>query len=88
MYYILVRHYYYNSSLHAPSNGPLHGITENEMSYHPLTFSSVEEAKKYLAKHGITRQISKQMFCADSVYVLSHGEYERPDYWIRKLPNN
>lgn len=50
----------------------------------PMLFDTVQDAKDYLAKHGITRQLSPQKFSVDGVYVLAHGEYERPDYWIRK----
>jgi len=49
-----------------------------------LSFDTVQAAKDYLAKFGITRQLSPQKFSEDGVYVLAHGEYERPDYWIRK----
>jgi hypothetical protein len=52
-----------------------------------MLFETVQDAKDYLAKFGITRQLSPQRFCEDGVYVLAHGEYERPDYWIRKCRN-
>ena len=82
MYYVLIRYYYYSGTMHARDDGPM----VNGPPYYgsPMLFDTVQDAKDYLAKHGITRQLSPQKFSVDGVYVLAHGEYERPDYWIRK----
>lgn len=96
MYYILIRYYYYYGTHHAIEDGPLAtGLTTVKEQWHrdgkpgwPRMFETVQDAKDYLAKHGITRQLSPQKFSEDGVYVLAHGEYERPDYWIRKCRTN
>ena len=49
-----------------------------------MLFDSVQLARDYLATLHITVQLSPQMYCLDGTYVLAHGEYDRPDYWIRK----
>jgi len=54
----------------------------------PMLFKTVDEAREYLAKFDITRQLSPQRYCEEGVYVTRHGEYERPDYWIRRCRTN
>jgi hypothetical protein len=83
-YYILIRYYYYEGTFCAPDDGPM---TEGCTSRRRL-FETVQEARDYLEKFGVTRQLSPQNFCEDGVYVTAHGEYERPDYWIRKCRTN
>ena len=81
MYYIRVTYYYFKNTFNAPSNGPLlsDGITK--------TFETKDEAIEYLSSKGITRQLTASKFTTSDTYYLAHGEYEAPDYQIRKSRN-
>ena len=80
MFYILVRPYYYSTTLNPMVSHKMYCPWTNE----PLLFDTVEDAKKHLKSEGITTQLSAQKFILAGDYHLSHGEYSRPDYWIRK----
>ena len=89
MYYILIRYYYYEGTLYAPDDGPMASgkcghDDRGRSTERPMLFDSVQLARDYLATLHITVQLSPQMYCLDGTYVLAHGEYDRPDYWIRK----
>ena len=81
MYYIRVTYYYFKNTFNAPSNGPLlsDGVTK--------TFKTRDEAIEYLSGKGATRQLTASKFTTSGTYYLSHGEYEAPDYQIRKSRN-
>ena len=82
MYYILIRYYFYEGTLHSKEDGPMIDGSGT------ILFQTVDEAREYLAEFDITRQLSPQRFCEEGIYVTDHGEYERPDYWIRKCRTN
>ena len=107
MYYILIRYYFHEGTLHAKEDGPMvdgpwgpitvkqqwlydgqPGWSSQPEYKRPMLFKTVDEARDYLAQFDITRQLSPQRFCEEGVYVTRHGEYERPDYWIRKCRTN
>lgn len=78
MYYIRIKHYYYNNTLLAPKDGPW---LDGDMI---LTFSSRSEAKEYLFKHNINQHVKGHTYTSSGITYLNHGEYAAPDYQIRK----
>jgi len=78
MYYIRVTYYFFNNTLNAPEDGPL--LSDGTKK----TFLTKDEALRYLSDEGITRQITANKFTTSGIYYLRHGEYEAPDYQIRK----
>mgnify|MGYP003112375772 CR=1 FL=1 len=77
MYYIKVTYYYYQGTLHAPKDGAL---VEDKK----LVFDTKESAISYLEKMGVDLHLKGSIF-THSYYELNHGEYEAPDYQVRKL---
>ena len=77
MYYILVKYYYYQGTLHAPKDGPLREDKK-------LVFSSRQDAVSYLEERGVDLHLKGASY-THSYYELNHGEYESPDYQVRKL---
>ncbi len=82
MYYIRVTYYYFENTFNTPSNGPL--LSDGVIK----TFRTRGAALKYLSDKGITRQLTASKFTTSDIYYLSHGEYETPDYQIRKFATN
>ena len=81
MYYILEKHYYYSGTFNAPTNQPLKGNTGKK-----LLFSTIDEAINYLLSIDNTMYaITAQTYTTEGYYCLNHGEYDRPDYQIRKI---
>ena len=98
MYYILIKYFYYQNSLFSPSNGPLFDIDDAESEsrkYHMigrkdtypdiLKFSTIDEAKQYLSDQGVTWEQSNQTFKRYGLFYCCNGEYDRPQYQIRKV---
>mgnify|MGYP003133092516 CR=1 FL=1 len=79
MYYILVKYYYHNNTLYAPEDGPMKDTWGKK-----LTFKSLDEARSFLASIDVEVQITQQTYTTSGWYSLAHGEYDRPDYQIRK----
>ena len=79
MYYILKKNYFYNNTINAPENGPIQNAWGKTM-----TFPNLENALSYLLECGVDLQLSKQTYTTQGYYSLKHGEYDRPDYQIRK----
>lgn len=79
MYYILVKHYYYNNTLYAPKDSPMEDAWGQK-----LTFKSLDEARSFLASIDVDTQLTQQTYTTSGWYSLAHGEYDRPDYQIRR----
>jgi hypothetical protein len=69
MYYINIHFFFYNG----------HPIERIDRS-----FDTLEEAKQFLANIGVTWQISPQAYKSAGLYRLSHAEYTRPTFKIRR----
>jgi hypothetical protein len=84
-YYILVKYYYYSSTLYPRLDHPMIDWSSDKT----LLFDTLESARKYLESQGIDILIKgKQTYTSSGRYVLEHGEYDRPDYQIRKVRSN
>lgn len=77
MFYIKVTYYYYQGTLYAPKDGPL---KEDEK----LLFETRKDAVSYLEHRGVDLHLKGSTY-THSYYECNHGEYEAPDYQIRKL---
>lgn len=80
MYYVNIQHFYYQGTFNTPKDGPMTDRWGDKK-----IFKSVQHAKEYLWSIGITETITKQSLTSDGMYYLEHGEYERPQYKIRKI---
>tara|TARA_Y100000592_G_C5445060_1_gene305573 strand:+ start:699 stop:950 length:252 start_codon:yes stop_codon:yes gene_type:complete len=80
-YYIRVTYYFFKNTLDAPKNGPL------KLDGTIKTFKTKREALEYLSDKGITFKLTANKFTPSGMYHLRHGEYEAPDYQIRKSRN-
>ena len=49
-----------------------------------MTFPNLENARSYLLECGVDLQLSARTYTTRGYYSLKHGEYERPEYQIRK----
>ena len=84
-YYILVKYYYYFPHWYARKDHPLIDWSSEE----PLVFDTLASAQKFLQSQGIDILVKgKQTYTSSGHYVLDHGEYDRPDYQIRKVRSN
>jgi len=81
-YYILKKFFYYNNTFHAPKDRAMCDGWDRK-----LTFNSKKEAEEYLIDLGITDNFKGSTWASDGQYILDHGEYERPEYQIRKVRN-
>ena len=82
MYYILVIPYFHIGTFYAPKTHKMVCPCTDKT----LTFDTVHDAMKHLESQlGPLQQLSAQKFCSSGRYVLAHGEYDRPDYWVRKI---
>ena len=50
-----------------------------------IVFSAREDAENFLLKNGMEKSSSGKLFFTTGTYYLNHGEYERPDYKIKKI---
>ena len=83
MFYILKKYFYLSGTFNAPKSGPM--VKEWNYPAEILTFESIKAAQKHLLQWGIDDQISAQTFEHSGRYVLSHGEFARPKFQIRKM---
>ena len=79
MYYILVKYYYHSNTLYAPKGGPMEDAWGQK-----LTFKSLDEARTFLASIDVDTQLTQQTYTTSGWYSLAHGEYDRPDFQIRR----
>ena len=79
MYYILVKYYYHNNTLYYSKGGTMEDAWGQK-----LTFESLEEARLFLASIDVDTQLTNQTYTTSGWYSLAHGEYDRPDFQIRK----
>lgn len=77
MYYIKVTYYYFAGTLHAPKDGPL---VEDKK----LVFETRLDAISYLEERGVDLHLKGASY-THSYYQCNHGEYEAPDYQVRKI---
>ena len=85
MYKIYIKHYYYSNTI---------TYYQNDGKFHPfgnyngeLSFDTKEKALEYLKTNilGGYWQKHSNGYSLAGTYVLAHGEYDRPDYQIRKV---
>lgn len=79
MYYIKIFYFYYQDTFNSPIDAPI--LDDNGKR---KMFRTINNAKQYLEKIGITRNIKGQQYTSEGIYYLEHGEYSRPTYKIRK----
>lgn len=87
MYRIKKECYYFAGTYNAERD---HYLTEFECegyygSEEILTFETLGAAQLYLEKLGM-RKLREQKYTYPGRYDLSPGEYERPEFIIRKIP--
>ena len=80
MYYIQ-KYYYYEGAQGAPKDGPMKDTWGDT-----IEFDSCEEAKEFIVWDCGTNlmTIGENRYQSTGIYDLRHGEYDRPDYQIRK----
>ena len=79
-YYILTKFFYYKGTFNAPKDQPV--CNDNQET---ITFDSKKDAEKYLCDLGIRNNYKGSTWTAEGQYFLEHGEYDRPEYQIRKV---
>ena len=82
MYYIQKYYYYYEGTQGAPKDGPMKDTWGDT-----IEFDCLEEAKEFIVWDCGTNlmTIGENRYQSTGIYDLRHGEYDRPDYEIRKL---
>ena len=82
MYYILKKHYYYEGAQSVPKDGPITDAWDDI-----IEFDSSEDAKEFILWDCGTNLlcIGENRYQSTGIYDLRQGEYDRPDYEIRKL---
>ena len=82
--YRIYGHYYYSSgTFNAPKNGAL---KDHDRDYDTiLEFNTREDAIDHLTVMGVDDEYKKNKYSHSGRYELSHGEYDRPDFSIRKF---
>lgn len=92
MYRVKKENYYYAGTLYAPQD---HFCSEEELTcdHRPnpdaeeaMLFDTIADAEKFLTETVGLEEVGKKKFSAPGTYYLSHGEYSRPVYLIRKVP--
>ena len=83
MFYIYTEFFFYSGTINKQNNGALRD--ENGTV---LTFESKEDARKFLVSQYGPLLPYKGCQYYNVSYCLSHGEYERPTYKIRKIRTN
>lgn len=81
-YYIYARYYYFSGTFFGAEDGPIKDDDNKRVE-----FESRDEAFRFLKDFigGALDSLSANRYAESGVYYLSHGEYERPDYQIRKV---
>lgn len=85
MFAIKVHTYYLPGALYAPpveqwmQDVDYNGIGER------LQFETQESAEKYMLEMGYTKSSNGKSFYMPGAYYLSHGEYDRPRYYVRRV---
>lgn len=81
MYYISVRYYFYQGTINMPKDGPL---KEEWNGPDKITFKSIEDAVEYLrSRYGAIVKLRGQRY-TKLYHELSYGEYEAPEFLVRK----
>tara|TARA_Y100000114_G_scaffold146709_1_gene157691 strand:+ start:675 stop:1064 length:390 start_codon:yes stop_codon:yes gene_type:complete len=81
MYYILKKHYYYDGAQSVPKDGPITDAWDDI-----IEFDSSEDAKEFILWDCGTNLlcIGENRYQSTGIYDLREGEYDRPDYQIRR----
>lgn len=87
MYQLFIKRYFYNNTLcNFLNDGKFHPYLYHDNNNVP-TFQNRQEALNYLSSTILNDEISKykKNYFKSGLYILSHGEFDRPDYQIRKI---